>query len=128
MTHQDQDEGRPFRRPIPFFGTAEARPKDMHAEDLPGMQRPTILLQRPAAAKGAMPEDEAPYIEDEIGLDMDVVDDPHLLYPLSVEDMRTRLFALGISKSKDSIQRYCREGTLDCVKLGMFRLLVSTRN
>ena len=53
-------------------------------------------------------------------------DDPYALYPLSVDDIRTRLFALGISKSKDSIQRYCREGTLDCVKLGMLRRYYAT--
>lgn len=52
--------------------------------------------------------------------------DPYDLYPLSVDEIRSRLFSLGISKSKDSIQRYCREGTLDCVKLGMLRRYYAT--
>ena len=52
--------------------------------------------------------------------------DPYEVYPLSVDDIRSKLFTLGISKSKDSIQRYCREGTLTCVKLGMLRRYYAT--
>ena len=52
--------------------------------------------------------------------------DPYQDYPLSVDEIRSRLFAIGISKSKDTIQRYCREGTLDCVKLGMLRRFHAT--
>jgi hypothetical protein len=57
------------------------------------------------------------------GVQVDAVagEDPYEAYPLSVTDIRSKLFALGISKSRDSIQRYCREGTLQCVKLGMLR-------
>ncbi len=56
-----------------------------------------------------------------MSVDADQDADSYEAYPLSVDDIRAQLFALGISKSKDSIQRYCREGRLDCVKLGLFR-------
>ena len=49
-------------------------------------------------------------------------------YELSVEEVRTRLFESGISKSKDTIQRYCREGTLNCLKLGMLRRYFATED
>ncbi len=52
--------------------------------------------------------------------------DPYRDFPLSVDEIRSKLFAIGISKSKDTIQRYCREGTLDCVKLGMLRRFHAT--
>ena len=47
-------------------------------------------------------------------------------FTLSVDEVRTRLFDAGISKSKDSVQRYCREGTLDCLKLGMLQRYFAT--
>lgn len=55
-----------------------------------------------------------------------ISDDPYEAYPLWVDAIRSRLFKLGLSKSKDSIQRYCREGTLKCVKLGMLRRYYAT--
>jgi len=42
-------------------------------------------------------------------------------YTLSVDDARTRLIAQGIEKSPDTIQRYCRNGDLECAKLGILR-------
>ncbi len=47
-------------------------------------------------------------------------------YTVSVDEIRARLFELGIEKSKDTIQRYCREGELDAIKLGMFRRYFAT--
>jgi hypothetical protein len=47
-------------------------------------------------------------------------------FTVSVEDIRLQLHNIGISKSKDTIQRYCREGELDCLKLGMFKRYYAT--
>ena len=37
-------------------------------------------------------------------------------YSVSVDEIRLLLAQSGIEKSKDTIQRYCRDGRLDCVK------------
>lgn len=47
-------------------------------------------------------------------------------FTLSVDEVLARLFNVGISKSKDTVQRYCREGTLTCLKLGMLRRYFAT--
>jgi hypothetical protein len=47
-------------------------------------------------------------------------------YTLSVDEIRLKLHSIGISKSKDTIQRYCREGELECFKLGMFKRYYAT--
>lgn len=47
-------------------------------------------------------------------------------YTVSVDDIRLLLFENGIEKSKDTIQRYCREGRLDAVKLGLLRRYFAT--
>lgn len=47
-------------------------------------------------------------------------------YSLSVDDVRRLLHEKGISKSKDTIQRYCREGDLECRKLGMLKRYYAT--
>ena len=49
-------------------------------------------------------------------------------YTISVDEVLIRLHELGINKSKDTIQRYCREGDLDCEKLGMFRRYFATEH
>jgi len=43
-----------------------------------------------------------------------------------VEEILTRLHEVGIDKSKDSVQRYCREGALECQKLGLFKRYFAT--
>lgn len=55
-------------------------------------------------------------------------DTPIDAYVLSVEEIRSRLFDVGLPKSKDTIQRYCREGTLNCLKLGMLRRYFATED
>lgn len=116
--------GVPFRRPVPLFGeTAEnGAPGETGQPQELDLEVPALQV---AADVGSAVQDDAA-VDADSATDTnpgDAVDDadPHVAYPLSVDDMRTRLFALGISKSKDSIQRYCREGTLESVKLGMFR-------
>ena len=47
-------------------------------------------------------------------------------YCVSVDEIRLLLFENGIEKSKDTIQRYCREGRLDAVKLGLLRRYFAT--
>jgi len=49
-------------------------------------------------------------------------------YTVSVEEVLIRPHNLGIDKSKDTIQRYCREGDLACEKLGMLRRYFATEN
>ena len=49
-------------------------------------------------------------------------------YVLSVEEIRARLLDVGLPKSKDTVQRYCREGTLSCLKLGMLRRYFATED
>jgi len=41
-------------------------------------------------------------------------------YIISVDQVRARLAEHGVQKSKDTIQRWCRSGELDCKKLGIF--------
>ncbi|MEX0346551.1 MAG: hypothetical protein AB3N20_16620, partial [Rhizobiaceae bacterium] len=117
MTNPDYEGQEPFRRAIPSFGDPTSRPVDKSklasGDDQPkaernGMQRhvPVSTNQHGAVTHPLTPADDL---------------DPYEAYPLSVKDIHSKLFGLGISKSKDSIQRYCREGMLDCVKLGMLR-------
>lgn len=47
-------------------------------------------------------------------------------YKISVDEILLRLREVGIEKSKDSVQRYCREGALDCQKLGLFKRYFAT--
>jgi len=47
-------------------------------------------------------------------------------YTISVDDVRDRLRELNITKSKDTIQRYCRDGDLDCRKLGILNRYYTT--
>ncbi len=53
-------------------------------------------------------------------------DDLHQDYCVSVDEIRLLLFENGIEKSKDTIQRYCREGRLDAIKLGLLRRYFAT--
>ncbi len=47
-------------------------------------------------------------------------------YSVSVDEIRSRLQSVGISKSKDTVQRWCREGQLDCQRLGLMRRYFAT--
>ena len=49
-------------------------------------------------------------------------------FTLSVDEVRQRLREQEIEKSKDTIQRYCRNGELACRKLGMFKRFYATEN
>lgn len=40
-------------------------------------------------------------------------------YTISVEQVRDHFRAKGLTKSKDTVQRWCRTGDLDCQKLGL---------
>jgi hypothetical protein len=95
MTNSNHDGHLPFRRPTPLLGPVEKPGEDQRLQEMPDPAGANSGAQVDAAASG----------------------DPYDAYPLSVTDIRSKLFALGISKSRDSIQRYCREGMLDCVKL-----------
>ncbi len=47
-------------------------------------------------------------------------------FSVSVDEIRIRLREVGISKSKDTVQRWCREGLLDCQRLGLMRRYFAT--
>lgn len=51
---------------------------------------------------------------------------PPEAFTVSVDEVRLRLHNHGIDKSKDTIQRYCREGSLNCQKLGLMRRYFAT--
>lgn len=130
MNNPNDPGQSPFRRPVPLFGQSPAQYFDEVATDRPSQaEAPEVeqadakdqyadvngRVQLETVADGGTQQDDAA-----------AGSDPYDLYPLSVDEIRSRLFALGISKSKDSIQRYCREGTLDCIKLGMLRRYYAT--
>ena len=48
-------------------------------------------------------------------------------YTIPVEEILIRLREVNIEKSKDTVQRYCREGALDCQKLGLFKRFFATQ-
>ena len=95
--------------------------------------------QRPLPSFGGFGEPEEPEAEQAASNSMQVhasapEDIPMLLpaddfpkdYCVSVDEIRLLLFENGIEKSKDTIQRYCREGRLDAVKLGLLRRYFAT--
>ncbi len=47
-------------------------------------------------------------------------------YTISVEQVRDHLRLKGLSKSKDTIQRWCRAGDLDCRKMGLLNRFFTT--
>jgi hypothetical protein len=95
--------------------------------------------QRPPPRFGSLAEPEERDLEQAAPSSMQVyaasTDDMLLLpstndlpkdYSVSVDEIRLLLFENGIEKSKDTIQRYCREGRLDAVKLGLLRRYFAT--
>lgn len=109
MTHPDNGSQTPFRRPSPRISGQAADPDNVVQMDSKHTDPPTESRSEAPGSSGPSNATAEPNV------------DPYETHPLSVDDIRTRLFELGISKSKDSIQRYCREGRLDCIKLGLFR-------
>jgi hypothetical protein len=68
-------------------------------------------------------------MQQELQVDEKVTPLPHPRrqdFTLSVEEILIRLHEVGIEKSKDSVQRYCREGALECQKLGLFKRYFAT--
>jgi hypothetical protein len=63
------------------------------------------VLQPDAAADSRVQDDAAAKLED---------------YTISVEQVREHFRSKGLTKSKDTIQRWCRAGDLDCRKQGVF--------
>lgn len=47
-------------------------------------------------------------------------------FTVSVDEIRNRLRDAGIEKSKDTVQRWCRDGKLVCDKLGLFQRFYAT--
>lgn len=105
----------------PLFGRPRPSPTTPApaAAAAPDTAQPSPLQEPAAPVQGHAPanqDDAAPPLTDED-------------FVLSVNDIRVKLENLGISKSKDSIQRYCRDGLLEWRKLGMFnRYYVTERS
>lgn len=115
MNDQSPQETSLFRRPVPRFDSQQTDTGDDQTTIQGSPSSPPMgdVINADDDQLGDL--EEAPFGSD-----------PYETYPLSVDDIRSQLLALGISKSKDSIQRYCREGTLACVKLGMLRRYYAT--
>lgn len=115
MNDQSPQETSLFRRPVPRFDSQRTNTVNDQTTIPGNPSRPIVggVVEANGDKRGGF--EEVPFSSD-----------PYETYPLSVDDIRSQLFALGISKSKDSIQRYCREGTLTCVKLGMLRRYYAT--
>ena len=101
-----------------------------------GRQRPTPAFspaQKPAQssalqgdAVAAVQQSQSPTEQHEAASDTMQLDAAAGDYSLSVDDIRSRLIEIDITKSKDTIQRYCREGDLHCEKFGMLRRYFAT--
>jgi hypothetical protein len=103
---EDQSRFR-TQRPQPSFGGFD-EPEQPEAEQ---------AASNPMQAHAAAPEDMPLLLP---------ADDFPKGYCVSVDEIRLLLFENGIEKSKDTIQRYCREGRLDAVKLGLLRRYFAT--
>lgn len=117
------DQQIPPQRPAPSFTPQHAAAQNMAQNG--DMQRPAgapaapyrpVQVQTPAyaAAPAAAPSQPEVTVPTSPVL-------PDSAYTLSVHDVRSRLHDAHISKSKDTVQRYCREGDLDCRKLTIFK-------
>lgn len=105
-------------RPAPSFKPASVAAKENQLKPDAGAQNmaQSIPLQLSAGAIGFVPDE---HLEDDF---KPPLPHPELKdYTISVEDVLLRLREVGIDKSKNTIQRYCRRGDLDCQKLGKFR-------
>ena len=84
------------------------RRAQLHAPVLPEDAAENILelshMQEVAAAETVVQGHASPPVAD---------------YTISVQQVRDHLRSKGLTKSKDTIQRWCREGDLDCQKLGV---------
>ena len=88
---------------------------------------PHFALVKDVAQHSPLPEAAAPVQENTMPMQVHEASIPQTKnYTISVDDIRIKLHGVGISKSKDTIQRYCRDGSLDCQKLGMFKRYFAT--
>ena len=121
--------------PAPSTDDVTERPVQRHAApvQVPAPAEDTaktIGMQRPAPAYGGMqvpttPDLQAPELEVQVHEAAPLVTPPQPNRPdsaftVSVDEARRRLADIGLDRSKDTIQRYCREGSLDARKLGLF--------
>lgn len=106
MDSQQNNSARPVPSFAPAKDTAQPSPVQMDA----GAQKPaesSVQVDTPAYHSPA-----------------NTVSD----YTVSVDEVLIRLHEIGLDKSKDTIQRYCREGDLNCEKLGMLRRYFATED
>ena len=120
--HMDQHQiGR--NRLVPSFVPASVTAKENQSQPDAGVQNiaqsSPLLLD---AGTSNFVQDDPSALETKPSLPHPELKD----YTFSVEEVLMRLREVGIEKSKDTIQRYCREGDLDCQKLGMFRRYFAT--
>jgi len=110
-------------RPAPSFVPVSVAAKEIEAQD--------DAVASNAAQQNTLQMDAGAHsnVQDEVQTAEPATTLPHPEqrdFTLSVEEILIRLRNSGIDKSKDSVQRYCREGTLDCQKLGLFRRYFAT--
>ena len=126
------DHQIPPHRPAPSFTPPHAPAKDMAQNG--ALQRPAatnagayrpVQVQAPSYAAAPIQPPPQPAAERPTPLPEPTVEDTSA-YTVSVDDVRERLREINISKSKDTIQRYCREGDLDCRKLGLLNRYYTT--
>lgn len=91
----------PLRRTVPLCPTAALAEATQEDRALKGAAPAHSNVQQP----------EVPSPED---------------YTISVDHVREHLQAKGLSKSKDTIQRWCRNGDLDCQKRGVLQRYFTT--
>lgn len=91
-------------------------------DHLIGVERRTPLheaaMQDDAAEITLTSNDMQQVAADDVDL-QDAAPTPTENYTISVLQVREHLKSKGLTKSKDTVQRWCREGDLDCQKLGV---------
>ena len=146
MVYIPQRRQTPFisREPTNLHESAATIPNQTATNNIPGdLTGSTSLLLHAGASKTAQQNALQRHAgaftsvqehDDAAGTEISKVDkathspapDEPSEFTLSVEDIRLKLYEVGIKKSKDTIQRYCREGELSCRKLGIFNRYFST--
>ena len=88
-----------MQRPVPAYG-------GLQVPSAPDVQtsEPEVQVHRAATPQATPPEPNR----------------PDSAFTVSVDEARRRLADIGLDRSKDTIQRYCREGSLEARKLGLF--------
>lgn len=126
-TQQSEPNGIGHNRPTPSFKPSSVAAAEVEVQQPAGAQD---RLEVSAPSYGQQVDAGAPNEnQQDVQLDETANPLPHSKpsdYIIPVDEVLIRLRDCGIEKSKDSVQRYCREGALDCQKLGLFKRYFAT--